>query len=131
MPIRVLIVDDEDSLRMNMAAYFEDEGIEVEAVASGEEALETYTSGKRFDVCIMDMRLPIMDGQETILALHAIAPEALFIIHTGTATYSIPAELRALGINRKYVFMKPLSDLAPMTETIQTLAAERKYRPNG
>ena len=127
MAPRVLIVDDEQTLRVNLSAYLEDEGMCVTGVSSGEDAVAQLHSGAVFDVCVMDMRLPGMDGQETILALHAIDPDLLFIVHTGTAGYSIPAPIRQLGITEHEIFPKPMPDSGALAQTILRLARTRKY----
>lgn len=124
---RLLIVDDEDGLRANIAAYMEDEGFEVIGAASGEEAVELVESGQTFDVCIMDMRLPGIDGEETIEALHKRAPRLLYVVHTGTAGYVLPPELRSLGLSGEYVFMKPMTDLQPMADALHALADKGEY----
>ena len=77
----------------------------------------------------MDMRLPGMDGNDSIRAVHAIAPGLRFLIHTGSAAYSLPADLRTLGLDRSHVFFKPLQDMAPLARAIRALADCR--RPTG
>jgi CheY-like chemotaxis protein len=76
----------------------------------------------------MDMRLPGMNGDSTIRALHAICPDLKFIIHTGSADYSIPDDLRALGIDANVFFAKPLLDMQPLAETLSALAG-RNWPP--
>lgn len=125
---RLLIVDDEDRLRGNIAAFMEDEGFEVTDVASGEDAVALVDGGAKFDVCIMDMRLPGIDGEETMLALQERTPDLLYVVHTGTAGYSLPPELRSLGLTSDYVFMKPMNDLQPMADALHALAREGAYR---
>ena len=82
-------------------------------------------AGAAFDVCIMDMRLPGMDGDAAIRRLHRVRPRMQYIIHTGTAGYDLPEDLRAMGIGSDQLFMKPLPDMAPMVATIRSLGAER------
>jgi len=127
---RVLIVDDEATLRANLAAFLEDEGMEVVTVSSGEEAIETVNKDPGFQICIMDMRLPGINGQEAIFALHASHPDLLFLIHTGTAGYSMPQELRSIGLRAEHTFKKPMSDMAPVAETIRRMIAWGGYSPN-
>jgi CheY-like chemotaxis protein len=127
MEPRVLIIDDEQNLRINLAAYLEDEAMEVAAAVSGEEAVALVAGGARFDVCVVDMRLPGIDGNDTIRQLHAQDPGLLFTIHTGTATYNIPDDLRAMGISGSVVFYKPMPDMTPLTSAIRQLARDKKY----
>lgn len=123
---RVLIVDDEASVRANLAAYLEDDGLEVETAASGEAALE-LAAQRVPDVCVMDMRLPGIDGNDTIRALHVRYPQVLFVIHTATAEYTLPDDLRQLGIGDRQIFRKPVTDMAPLAAHIERLAREKRY----
>jgi PAS domain S-box-containing protein len=118
----VLIVDDDELVRENLIGYLQDEGMQVTGVASGEEAVALLRAGQRFDVCVMDMRLPGMDGNDSMRAVHAMAPGLEFLIHTGSAAYSLPADLRALGLDRSRVFFKPLQDMGPLAQAIRDLA---------
>lgn len=122
MESSILIVDDELMIRENLKAYLEDEGMQVTAVESGEEALRCVDNGRSFAVCIMDMRLPGMDGNASIQCLHALCPEMKFIVHTGSTDYALPSELRQLGLSNAQVYLKPLPDMAPLAHTVRTLA---------
>ncbi len=119
---RVLVVDDECCIADNLQAFLEDEGMQVESAGSAEEALVRVRAGARFDVCIMDMRLPGMDGNAAIRALHGLCPALKFIIHTGSAGYDIPADLRVLGIGDTPLFPKPLADMGPLAQAVRQLA---------
>jgi DNA-binding NtrC family response regulator len=122
MQPRVLIVDDEDMVRENLQAYLEDDGMKVVAVESGEEAIgRIQQNGCCFAVCIMDMRLPGIDGNISIRHIHQLCPSMHFIIHTGSSDYTLPTELQNLGLNKAQVYLKPLLDMAPLAETIRVL----------
>lgn len=121
-PVNLLIVDDEEIVRHNLAAYFEDEGMEVTGVESYEAARDLFEHRECFDVCIMDMRLPGLDGNAAILALNRQCPDLRYIVHTGSVNYTLPDALRRLGMRDEQVFAKPVADLAPMTATIRRLA---------
>ena len=66
MTIRVLIVDDETLIASSLKVFLEDEGFLVAVAGSGEQALEIIKREVDFDACIMDMRLPGMDGNAAI-----------------------------------------------------------------
>lgn len=117
--LEVLVVDDELAVRDNLAAYLEDEGMQVTQAESGEQAVERVHAGGKFAVCVMDMRLPGMDGNATIVALHALQPELQFLVHTGSANYALPPALRAIGMSAAQVFMKPLADMAVLANAIR------------
>jgi len=124
MSLRVLVVDDEVRVAGTLQAYLEDEGMDVRSAGSAEEALAlVLQAGADFDVCIMDMRLPGMDGDVAIRRLHGVRPRMRYIIHTGTACYGVPDDLRALGIGKHQLFQKPMPDMEPLVRTIRSLAA--------
>ena len=125
MSPRVLVVDDEPSIATGLRVFLEDEGMQVNSASSGEEAVDIARNDSSFDVCIMDMRLPGMNGDTTIRTLHEISPCLKFIIHTGSADYSIPDDLRAIGIDERQFFAKPLMDMTPLAETVAALASGR------
>ena len=124
MTLRVLVVDDEAAVASTLQAYLEDEGMAVRSAGSAEEALELLRTGVVFDVCIMDMRLPGMHGNAAIRRLHRVRPCMQYIIHTGTAGYELPDDLRAMGIGNMQLFMKPLPDMSPLVDTIRSLGTQ-------
>jgi CheY-like chemotaxis protein len=121
MSLRVLVVDDEARVAQTLQAYLEDEGMEAHNVRSAEAALELVGRGATFDVCIMDMRLPGMSGDEAIRNLHRLRPGMKFVIHTGTPGFSLPKDLRAMGMGEQQLFTKPLPDMAPLAKTVWSL----------
>lgn len=123
MAIRVLLVDDEPALCHNVTAFLEDEGMVVSCAGTGEEAVEKICAGEHFDVCIMDMRLPGMDGNASILALHKLAPALRFLVHTGSANYGLPPALRDIGMTTADIFMKPLLDMMPLVRAVEDRAS--------
>src|SRR5216684_6842683 len=68
----VLIVDDESAIRESLKGVLEDEGYKTAAAASGEACLECL--GKQsFDVILLDIWLPGMDGLDTLQNIRALA----------------------------------------------------------
>jgi CheY-like chemotaxis protein len=121
---RVLIVDDEPNLCANLSAFLEDEGMDVCVAYSGEDALALLDGGALIDVVVTDMRLPGMDGNDTIRSIHASHPSVRFAIHTGTTQYALPDDFQAIGIGEEHVFKKPLEDMAILADAIEGMAAE-------
>ncbi len=124
MTTEVLVVDDEVLVAENLRAFLEDEGMTVHSAGSAEQAIDLVGAGRVFDVCIMDLRLPGMDGSDAIRALHALDPKLRFIIHTGSVSFALPDELRALGIQDIQLFKKPVLDMALLASTVRALGAE-------
>jgi len=125
----VLIVDDEEMIRENLKAYLEDEGWRVAAFEAVAPALRWLREGTLCQICIMDMRLPDMDGNTAIRALHQMYPEMEFLIHTGSSSYSLPEDLRAMGLDNDRIYHKPLGDMAPLAAAVRALAIPRELQP--
>lgn len=120
---RILIVEDEPVIASSLQAYLEDEGMEVRWRASAEQALGLIQgAGCAFDVCIMDVRLPGLDGSNAIRELHQLCPHLNFIIQTGNSGFRISEDLRMLGIGERQLFRKPLLDMQPLATMVQALA---------
>jgi len=65
-PEKVLVVDDEPSIRKYLQTLLEIEGHQVETVSAGSDALERIGNGQRPDLIILDVLMPEMDGLETL-----------------------------------------------------------------
>lgn len=66
--LRVLVVDDEENIRLLFSEELEEEGYEVEVASNGLEALEKLKD-KKFDIVVMDIKMPGMGGIETLNAI--------------------------------------------------------------
>ena len=69
---RILVVDDEPSIRKYLRTLLEVDGYEVETVGSGQEAIEKIEDGDRPDFIILDVLMPEMNGLETLKQLMQI-----------------------------------------------------------
>mgnify|MGYP003341122470 CR=1 FL=1 len=67
--MRVLVVDDDTSIRLLLQAALEDEGYAVEAAANGREALDAILRDAP-DLMLLDMAMPRMSGDELLSVLH-------------------------------------------------------------
>lgn len=119
----MLVVDDEPAVAANLQAFFEDEDMEVHSVGSGEDALRVVRAGAGFHVCIMDLRLPGMDGCQAIIELHEVSPTLRFVIHTGSTRYALSKELRAIGVTDSQLFVKPVLDMGLLAEQVRQLSS--------
>ena len=116
----ILVVDDEEMVRINLLAYLEDEGYEVISAGSGEAALDLLES-QTADLGIIDMRLPGMDGNELISTAKKRYPHMHFVIHTGSTEYSLPEYLMELGLSEELVMHKPLADMGVLVDKLRQL----------
>ena len=118
--IKVLLVDDDEMIRDCITAYLEDEGFSVHVAANGEAGLETLVATCPA-VCISDMRLPGMNGEEFIIRAHALCPATGYLLHTGML-YTLSDELRAIGMRQEDVLLKPIHDLSRLVKIIKHIA---------
>src|SRR3954447_9467330 len=95
--IRVGICEDDAELRSVLGRALRAEGFDVNAVASGREAVERFT-GTRPDVLVLDIGLPDADGRDVCQALRAQGVQApvIFLTAHGALTDRLP-RLRARG----------------------------------
>ncbi len=121
--IRVLVVDDEESIRKSLVGFLEDFDFKVCSAGSAEEGLEIVTDTP-LDAAVVDLRLPGISGDAMILKAYNINPKMRFIIHTGSVTYKLPGELIRIGMRQEHVFLKPLPDLTVLVDTIESLLYE-------
>jgi CheY-like chemotaxis protein len=66
---KILVVDDEPSIRKYLQTLLEVEGFDVEAVSSGKDAIRRVSDGERPDFIILDVLMPEMGGLETLQEL--------------------------------------------------------------
>ena len=102
----VLIVDDESSIRESLEGVLEDEGYKAAAAESGEACMELLRK-KAFDVVLLDIWLPGMDGLDTLEKIRETenAPEVIIISGHGT----IETAVRATKLGAFDFLEKPLS----------------------
>ncbi|WP_372807532.1 response regulator [Pontiella sp.] len=120
-PIRVLLVDDEQAIRDCLVAYLDDVGFDAMACGSAEDARDLMRV-ESFQVCIVDLRLPGLGGEELILWAHKHFPEQRYIIHTGAIAFTLSDDLKAIGMKLEHVFLKPVIRLVHLTACIKELA---------
>jgi DNA-binding NtrC family response regulator len=104
--MQILVVDDEESQRDLLAGFLKKKGHTVATAESGMAALETAkTTG--FDLAIMDLKMPELDGIEIMARLKAIDPATYFIILTGYGT--VEGAVRAMKLGAYDFLGKPVN----------------------
>jgi len=112
---RILVVDDEKGLRDLFYKKLVEEGYTVETAQEGKEALRKARMTP-FDLVLMDIRLPKMEGLEVIVRMKRILPDCAFIILTG-----LPLGEEMMGLLKERVFdciLKPF-DLSKIVRKIR------------
>ncbi|MFQ5590913.1 MAG: sigma-54-dependent transcriptional regulator [Phycisphaerae bacterium] len=101
----ILLADDEDTLRTNLAKVLEDEGFDVIACADGTEALRALKAGA-VDAVVTDLRMPGICGMELIDHANKLSPDASIIVITAFGEVETAVEAMKKGA-RDYL-CKPL-----------------------
>jgi len=121
---RVLIVDDEESMRLLVGRAIAMDGHEITTAADGAEALEILSlADSRFDLLLTDIQMPIMDGIALALASARDFPELTILLMTGFAEQ----RERASGLSAiaHDVISKPFS-VADIRTAVADALASRK-----
>jgi len=98
MAHRVLLVEDDERIRASMRLSLEDEGYEVEEAGTGEEAIELQTQAlvsNPFDLLVVDIMLPGMDGFECCRELRKASAVPIIMVTARTDTHDVVAGLEA------------------------------------
>ena len=102
---RILIVDDELTVRDSLCRWFRDDGFEVAAAESGNDAL-TRLAERSWDAALIDIRMRGMDGIELQRRIHEVDPNLITIMMTGYA--SVDTAINALKNGAYDYILKPL-----------------------
>jgi len=115
---RVLLVDDEPKICAALARALVSEGYNVIFAESGFEAIRKFRDGI-FDIVLLDLRMPGMNGWETLAQLTFLRPLLPVIIMTALPDQQAAAEAAGVGA----LLEKPL-DLPVLLETMRRLLSE-------
>ena len=121
--LRVLIVDDEASVRRVMAAVLAQLGLPCETATGGEEALR-FLETRQIDAVISDLQMPGMSGMELLAKVKRSYPHLIFLVVTGVDDIRVGIEAMRLGADDYLV--KPLQVDADILLASLTRALQRK-----
>ena len=103
---RILLVEDEDAVRMVAERALVRQGYEVTGARDGEEGLELVEQGGRFDLVVTDVVMPTMDGPAMARRIRAIAPDLPVLFMSGYAEQQLRKQI---GITHAWFMPKPFS----------------------
>jgi len=104
----VLIIDDDESIRTTLSSTLRDEGFNVDGAPDGKKALEK-SQRRYYDVALVDIRLPDMEGTKLLKMLREKNPEIKEIIITGYPT--LENAIQAVNDGADAYLVKPLNTL--------------------
>lgn len=119
---RILVVDDDESIRTVLAAILEEEQYMVDTAQSGEDAIEK-TKIQLYNLALIDIRLPDMEGTELLTRMKETIPKMRKIIITGYP--SLQNAIEAVNKGADAYVMKPF-DMAKVLKTIKEQLEKRE-----
>jgi DNA-binding NtrC family response regulator len=124
---RILIVDDDENIRKVLMAILEDKGYNIESVGTAREAMRR-TDRKFYNLALIDIRLPDMEGIELLTKIRDTTPRMRKIVITGYPTLQNAVDAVNRGADA-YV-MKPFDVdrvLRTISEQLSKQEQEKKY----
>ena len=120
MKRRVLVVDDEEGIRLLYKEELEEEGYEVELAASGEEALERLEKEDDIDLVLLDIKMQGMDGVEVLRKIKERWKDLPVILCT-----AYPHDKHEFGTWASDAYVVKSSDLRELKDTIKDILARK------
>lgn len=124
---KILVVDDDKSIRKTLAAILEDEGYDVDTAENAREAIEKTNNGF-YNLALVDIRLPDMEGTKLIASMKDTTPKMVKIIVTGYP--SLQNAVEAVNNNADAYVFKPVNAenlLKTIKEHLEKQQTSKKY----
>ena len=119
---RILVVDDDENILKVVAAILKDKGYTVETASSGNEAIKK-TQKAHYDLMLIDIRLPDMEGTELLTKVKETTPKIRKVIVTGYPT--LHNAVTAVNKGADAYIMKPF-EVEKMLDTIKEQLEKQK-----
>ena len=127
---RILVIDDDESIRKILKAILEDEGYSVETAETGRQAIDKCNV-KFYNLALIDVRLPDIQGVALLTKLKETVPRMRKIIITGFPT--IQNAMEAVNNNADAYMLKPFEIgkiLETIKEQLKKQREEKEYNQN-
>jgi DNA-binding NtrC family response regulator len=111
---KVLVVDDEKVVRDFLARFLALKGMDVAAVETGEKAIEAVKN-EDYGIAFIEVRMPGMDGLETLIEIKKIKPGIKYVMMTGDYT---DLRIKLAQKEGAVICMKKPFDIAELSEVI-------------
>jgi YesN/AraC family two-component response regulator len=126
-PLQVLIVDDEESLRLLLTELLSEKECDIKTAGTAEEGLKILKS-TLIDMALVDIKLPGMDGLELTQIIKEISPKTEVIIMTSHA--SLETSVEAMRKGAYDYLIKPFDEIEEVWFTIQRALEKRELTQN-
>jgi len=120
----VLIVDDELEFREMILKRLKKRGVDCQGAENGEEAVEKIKTG-RFDVVLLDVKMPGIDGIETLRQIKQLKPLVEVVMLTGHA--SVESGIEGMKFGAFDYLMKPI-ELDSLLEKLKDAAVKKELQ---
>lgn len=104
---RILVIDDEEGIRRTISTILADAGYVVDTVENGKQAIER-AEANFYNLALIDIRLPDMEGTELLTALKETTPKMVKIILTGYP--ALQNAVKAINKGVDYYLTKPVNN---------------------
>jgi DNA-binding NtrC family response regulator len=121
----ILIVDDEKTIRENLAKYLSRE-YTVYSASNGQEAIKLIEENSTIGVVLSDMKMPDMDGIELLETIQGFNKDIVVIFITGFYPAESEVDLRGKGI---YAYLTKPIDLDELNVTLKNAIEHKKMLP--
>jgi len=124
---RILVIDDDESIRKTIAAVLENDGYVVDTAENGKEAIEKSNT-KFYNLALIDIRLPDIEGTKLLTAMKETTPKMVKIILTGYP--SLQNAIEAVNRGADGYVLKPVNMdnlLNTIKEHLKKQNEEKKY----
>jgi DNA-binding response OmpR family regulator len=120
--LSILVIDDEEEIRSTLSEILSDEGYMVETAKNGKDAVKT-SKKTPFDLALVDIKLPDMEGTDLLNKLRDAQPKMATIILTGKP--SLENAIESVNNGADAYVLKPF-DVPTLLETIKKTLAEKR-----
>ncbi len=117
---KILVVDDEDALRTVLSIGLTSEGYNVSTASDGDEAISGLQK-ETFDLVVLDIKMPRMNGFEVLKFVKEKHPETKVVMLAGFADFGNVIDVKKLGAED---FVAKPFDLANLVTTIERVLSE-------
>jgi DNA-binding response OmpR family regulator len=117
---RILIVEDERPLSHALELKLQHEGFETKVANNGKEALDILQAGEKFDLMLLDMMMPLVDGFHVLESLQKSKIAKPYTIALSNLSQHEDEE-RVLGLGADKYFIKSNTPLAVIVEEVEKL----------
>lgn len=104
-PAALLVVDDEEGMRTTLSDILLEYGFAVDSAGNGREAVD-QVAAKRYDVVVMDVRMPVMDGAEALELIRERDPDLKVVMMSANMDAAMHMRVRQCA---DLVMLKPLN----------------------